>query len=209
MSPAIGPSASSRPSVSRQIVTDVSRTIVVFVIGCVAIAVLSVWHQLLLVTRPNDPIETVSDRSDSDPDIVEYELSWYRYIKAFDAHHGPGGGIDRSIGSGSFLRGLRVWMSSRFLRGYTLDDAVFVCPNAPRVLRVHQAGHAPSFGQEFSTLARSCRENDGLPDEPLYTFDVMLPGDFPHTFLRLRDFRGLTETYEQWVRTGRIKRVRW
>ncbi|RDI69998.1 hypothetical protein DWB78_15305 [Halopelagius longus] len=138
---------------------------------------------------------------------MEYELDWYRYLKAFDAHHGAGGSPERDVRSGSFLRGLRVWIGTRFLRGYTLGDEVYVCPNAPRVLRVHQAGHAPSFGSEFPPLVRPRREDGGLEDAPVYTLDVMLPGAFPHTFLRLRDSRNLTGAYETWLRDGRIARV--
>jgi hypothetical protein len=36
---------------------------------------------------------------------------------------------------------------------------------------------------------------------------VMLPGRFPHTCCRLRDERGLRETYREWLREGRIRRV--
>ena len=38
------------------------------------------------------------------------------------------------------------------------------------------------------------------------TLDVMLPGNVPHTALRLRDPRGLGEAYDEWLRQGRIAR---
>lgn len=110
--------------------------------------------------------------------------------------------------------GLSTDVASLMLAGATAGglatriSASVVCPNAPRVLRVHQAGHAPAFGRGCETLVQPRRENGGLDDEPLYTLDVMLPGDFPHTVLRLRDPRGLTDRYEAWLRDGKITRVR-
>lgn len=194
------------PSVRRELVADVYRTVGALVVGGVAIALLSAWHRLTSATADDAPTPpSPADRAAAA--VVERELGWYRYVKAFDAHHGPGGDPGRDVRSGSFLRGLRVWASARFLRGYTLGDEVYVCPNAPRVLRVHQAGHAPAFGGEFPTLVRPRRADGGLADAPLYTLDVMLPGDFPHTFLRLRDPRGLADAYEEWRRDGRIVRV--
>jgi hypothetical protein len=45
-----------------------------------------------------------------------------------------------------------------------------------------------------------------LEDKPLRTLDVMLPGVFPNTLFRFRDQRGLGERYDEWVRTGPIRR---
>ncbi|WP_424016223.1 hypothetical protein ACOZ4N_00200 (plasmid) [Halorientalis pallida] len=190
----------------RVVFRDACRAVGVLFVGGLAIAVLSLWHRTI------SSIQAARDGPEAEPrnnpEIIEYEFDWYRYIKAFDAHHGPGGGPDRAVDSGVFVRGLRVWLSNRCLRGYTLENEVYVCPKAPRVLRVHQAGHAPAFGKGCETLVQPYRENGGLDDEPLYTFDVMLPGNFPHTLLRLRDPRGLTDRYEAWLRDGNITRVR-
>lgn len=198
----------SKTGILYEVIVDISQTIAVLVVGCLGIVVLVVWHRLSLSEQSQHKAPHNPSSDEIAPDIIEYELGWYHYMKAFDAHHGPGGSPERDFESGSFLRGLQTWINTRFLRGYTLDDDVYVCQNAPRVLRVHQAGHAPSFGSEFRTLVRPRRENGGLADAPLYTLDVMLPGDFPHTFLRLRDSRGLTEAYEEWLREGRIVRIR-
>jgi hypothetical protein len=54
-----------------------------------------------------------------------------------------------------------------------------------------------SFDRTSRTLSRARRPDGGPPDEPLRTLDAMLPGRFPHTPLRLRDPRGLGETYEE------------
>ncbi|PGF13880.1 hypothetical protein CP556_22555 [Natrinema sp. CBA1119] len=182
------------------------RAIGVLLAGGLAIAVLSLWHWAISSIQAARDGPGTEERDD--PALSEYELDWYQYIKAFDAPHGPGGGPDRAIDSGAFVRGLRVWLKTRCLRGYTLEKEVYVCPNAPQVLRVHQAGHAPAFGKECETLVQPRRENGGLDDEALYTLDVMLPGDFPHTLLRLRDSRGLMDRYEAWLRDGKIARVR-
>ncbi len=200
----------SRSGVLRAVAGDTYRVVAGLLVGGVAIAALSLWHRSIAVVRT--PVDESGTNREADlrvdPTVVEHELDWYRYVKAFDAHHGPGGGPGRAVASGSFLRGLRVWLATRCLRGYTLGNEVYVCPNAPRVLRVHQAGHAPAFGRKCPTLVRPRRDDGGLDDEPLATLDVMLPGDFPHTLLRLRDPRGLTERYERWVREGRIQRAR-
>lgn len=189
----------------RTVLRDVCRVIGVLLVGGIAIAVLSLWHWAISsVQGARDGPET-KEREESE--LIEYELDWYRYIKAFDAHHGPGGGPDRATDSGAFVRGLRVWLETRCLRGYTLENEVYICPNAPRVLRVHQAGHAPAFGKGCETLVQPRRKDGELDDEPLYTFDLMLPGDFPRTFLRLRDPRGLSDRYEAWLRDGKITRV--
>ncbi|SEO74550.1 hypothetical protein SAMN05216388_101814 [Halorientalis persicus] len=185
---------------------DACRTVGVLLVSGLAIAVLSLWHRT--ISSVQAVRDGPGDEPHDNPEILEYELDWYRYIKAFDAHHGPGGGPDRAIDSGMFVRGLREWLATRCLRGYTLENEVYVCPKAPQILRVHQAGHAPAFGKESETLVQPRRENGGLDDEPLYTLDVMLPGDFPHTLLRLRDPRGLTDRYEAWLRDGNITRVR-
>lgn len=198
-------SRSGRLGVLGEMLVDAVGFLGSILVGCLAIALLSLWHRFTsLVT--GGPARAASS-GDDDADVVEYELGWYHYLKAMDAHHGPGGSPDRSIDSGSALRGLGVWIGTRFLRGYTLGDEVYVCSNAPQVVRVHQLGHAPSFGSEFPTLVYDRRESGGLEDAPLRTFDVMLPGDFPHTFLRLRDPRGLTDAYERWLQAGRLQRV--
>lgn len=193
-----------------RIVGHALGTVAALAVGGVAIAAMSLWHWAIAVPRAARRALTGHDdrREDADdPDLVEYELGWYRYVRAFDAHHGPDGSPDREPDSGSFRRGLRIWIGTRLLRGYTLDNEVYVCPNAPRVLRVHQAGHAPAFGRDCETLVRPRRENGGLDDEPLRTLDVMMPGDFPHTLLRFRDPRGLGKRYGEWLREGRIARV--
>lgn len=199
-------SSPSKGNALRTVFRDVCLAIGVLLAGGLAIAILSLWHSAI------SSIKVARDRPEAeardDPALIEYELDWYRYIKAFDAHHGPGGGPDRTIDSGAFIRGLRLWLETRCLRGYTLENEVYVCPKAPQVLRVHQAGHAPAFGKRCDTLVQPRRQNGGLDDEPLNTLDVMLPGDFPHTLLRLRDPRGLTDRYEAWLRDGKIKRVR-
>ena len=199
-------SPASKGNALRAVFGDVCRATGVLLVGGLAIAVLSLWHRGISSIQAARQRPGVEERDN--PTLVEYEFDWYRYIKAFDAHHGPGGGPDRAIASGAFVRGLRVWLETRCLRGYTLENEVYVCPGAPRVLRVHQAGHAPAFGKECETLVQPRRENGGLDDEPLSTLDVMLPGDFPHTLLRLRDSRGLTDRYEAWLRDGKIARVR-
>ena len=173
------------------------------------LAVFHAWHAVLRLVRgpvggdaagdpPSDP--------EGEPAVHEYERGWYDYVRGFDVHHGPAAAPDDSPEHGSFGRGLRRWADSSYLRGYTLGDEVYVCPACPRVVRVHQAGHAPSFGTEFGTLAAERRPDGGLPDEPLRTLDVMLPGRLPHTLLRLRDSRGLGETYDRWVASGRVRR---
>lgn len=137
-----------------------------------------------------------------DPDVVEHERNWYDYLRGFHAHHGDADGDHPE--HGSFWTGLVLWYETRCLRGYTHGDDVYLCPNVPRVVRVHQAGHAPSFGAAFEPLRTERRPDGGLDDEPLRTLNVMMPGRFPHTLLRLRDPRGLDETYEEWRRTGRL-----
>lgn len=166
------------------------------------LASMAVWHALLAILRDEPADVPVAD----DPDLVEHERNWYDYIRGFHAHHGEGTSGDRPE-HGDFRAGLLRWRESDYLRGYTLGDEVYLCPNAPRALRVHQAGHAPAFGREFEPLRTERRADGGLDDEPLRTLDVMLPGGFPHAFLRLRDPRGLGRSYDEWLREGRIRRV--
>ncbi|WP_226042856.1 hypothetical protein [Natrinema sp. DC36] len=135
----------SKSNALRAVFSDVCRAIGVLLAGGLAIAVLSLWHRAISSIQVARDGPGTKERDD--PALIEYELDWYQYIKAFDAHHGPGGGPDRAIDSGAFVRGLRVWLKTRCLRGYTIENEVFVCPNAPRMLRVHQAGHAPAFGK--------------------------------------------------------------
>jgi hypothetical protein len=180
-----------------------------------ALVGLHAWHALLRIARARDDPSVAAVAADGGPDpaIVEHERGWYDYLRGFHAHHGdpesygvpeaPGDGPEH----GDLWHGLDAWWQSNCLRGYTLGDDVYVCPGTPCVVRVHQAGHAPSFGREFRTLADERRENGGLPDEPLRTLDVMLPGRFPHTCCRLPDERGLRETYDEWLREGYIRRL--
>ena len=170
--------------------------------GLVAVAALAFWNAAVRRVAGDDtagPIESAVD-----PAVVEHERNWYDYLRGFDAHHGD---VDGSHPEhGSVRRGLELWLASGCPRGYTRGDHTYVCANAPRVLRVHQAGHAPAFGGEFDPLRTVRRPDGGLADEPLRTLDVMLPGAVPHTLLRLRDPRGLGETYDAWLRDGRIVR---
>src|SRR6056297_3589823 len=99
---------------------DGARTAAALVAGSFVIATVSVWHRFLRALRSSSEPSSQPSDDGSDPDLVEYELGWYRYLKAFDAHHGPTGGPDREPASGSFLRGLRTWLATRCLRGYTL-----------------------------------------------------------------------------------------
>jgi hypothetical protein len=170
----------------------------------VALAVVAGWNAFVArVGRENVP--EPPDDPVSEPDLVEHERNWYDYLRGFHAHHG--GAFGDHPEHGSFWPGLELWLETHCLRGYTLGNHTYLCPNAPRVLRVHQAGHAPSFGRQFETLWTERRPDGGLDDEPLWAFDVMLPGDFPHALLRFRDLRGLGETYGEWVRDGRVRRV--
>ena len=171
--------------------------------GLLALVCVAAWNAAVARALGESDGPDSADGAET-PDLVEHERNWYDYIRGFHAHHGD---VDGHLPEhGSFRSGLELWLEARCLRGYTLDDDVYVCPNAPRVLRVHQAGHAPSFGSQFEPLRTERREDGGLDDEPLRTLDVMLPGDVPHTVLRLRDPRGLGETYDEWLRQGRIAR---
>lgn len=173
--------------------------------GAVAVPIISLWNGLM--SRRERPL-TQPDTPLPEPRVVEHVRGWRSYLRGFDAHFGPDGHPGRSPEDGDLVAGLARWAGSRFLRGYTLGDHVYVCPATPRTVRVHQAGHTPAFGDLFEPLAGDYRDDGGLPDEPLRTLDVMLPGDFPHTFLRLTDRRGLGGAYRAWYREGRIRRVR-
>lgn len=175
-------------------------------VGAIAVPVVALWNRLLV--RRDRPLPPAGDSQSTDSDIVEHVRGWRAYLRGFDAHFGPDGHPDRPPAGGDLVDGLARWTASRFLRGYTLGADVYVCPNTPLTVRVHQAGHTPAFGEAFEPLVGDYREDGGLPDEPLRTVDVMLPGDFPHTFLRLTDRRGLAEAYRAWCRDGRIRRVR-
>lgn len=192
-------------------------------IGLLALPLVAAWNRLVTALSPvpeagtaADPAsgaaavavgDSASGSAPDDPAIVEHERGWLAYLRGFDAHHGPDGSPDGTPADGSLLRGLRCWVDSDFLRGYTLGNDVYVLRSAPAIVRIHQAGHAPAFGAVFAPLAGEYRDDGGLPDEPLHTLDVMLPGDFPHTFLRLQDSRGLRGLYRDWVQSGRIERV--
>lgn len=176
--------------------------------GLLAIALLACWNAFVAGLAGTGGRDEGSDGPGSaDAAIAEHERNWYDYIRGFHVHHGDVDAETDSPEHGSFRTGLDLWLDSGCLRGYTLGDDTYVCSRAPRVLRVHQAGHAPSFGRQFEPLRADRRADGGLADEPLSTFDVMLPGGFPHTLLRLRDSRGLGATYDEWVRRGRIERV--
>lgn len=168
-------------------------------LALVALLGIDLWNRLVTLgeTLPAPP-------QSEDPDLVEHERNWYDYLRGFHAHHGDTA-VDHPE-HGSFWTGLIRWYESGCLRGYTLGDDVYLCPNTPRTVRIHQAGHAPSFGAPFEPLRTERRADGGLEDEPLRTLDVMMPGRFPHTLLRLRDPRGLGETYEEWREAGRIAR---
>lgn len=170
--------------------------------GLVAVVAIACWNAAVTRVIGDDAVEPPD--ADVDTEVVEHGRNWYDYLRGFDAHHGDGAGDHPE--HGSVRRGLERWLASGCLRGYTLGDHTYVCSNAPRVLRVHQAGHTPAFGDAFEPLRAERRADGGLPDEPLRTLDVMLPGAVPHTLLRLRDPRGLGETYNDWLREGRIAR---
>lgn len=174
-------------------------------VALLAIPLLSLWNALVTARSssgapgPADP--------DREPRIVEHERRWRTYIQGFHVHHGDDATPGESPADGDFWEGLRLWLDSRFLRGYTIGNDVYLCPRTPERIRVHQAGHTPAFGDMFEPLSGDYRADGGLPDEPLRTLDVMLPGDFPHTFLRVRDPRGLTGAYRAWLHDGSIRRV--
>lgn len=173
--------------------------------GLVGIVVVTLWNRAVSFgsgTLPRGPAAAEGERA-----VIEHERGWRTYLRGFHAHHGEGGNPDRPPKSGDLWRGLDLWVGSRFLRGYTLGDDIYLCPGAPLPVRVHQTGHTPAFGAAFEPIRGDRRDDGGLPDEPLWTFDVMLPGDFPHTFLRLSDRRGLREGYREWRFEGRIARV--
>lgn len=140
----------------------------------------------------------------ADPELIEHERNWYDYLRGYHVHLGDAEGTHPE--HGSFAEGLLTWWATDCMRGYTRGNDVYLCPNAPEIVRVHQVGHAPAFAQQFEPLRTDRREDGGLEDEPLSTFDVMLPGSFLHTLLRVRDSRGLRDTYERWVETGRVAR---
>lgn len=169
-------------------------------VAVVVLAAFAAWHCLLASLR-----DTVNPAA-GDPLVVEYERNVYDYVRGFDVHHGTGEAPGDSPEHGSFPRDLRVWLDANCLRGYTLGNEVYVLANAPRAVRVHQSGHAPAFGRTFDTLQAPRCPDGGLPDEPLTTLDVMVPGRFPHTFFRVRDRRGLRAAYVRWLRKGHIVR---
>lgn len=174
-------------------------------VGLLALPVVVVWDRL--ITRREQSLSRADDPA-AEPAVVEHERGWPRYLRGFDAHHGRGGTPDGTPSNGDLVAGLARWAESGFLRGYTLGNHVYVCRDAPRPVRIHQAGHTPAFGEVFEPLAGERRPDGGLPDEPLHTLDVMLAGDFPHTFLRFTDRRGLAGAYRAWLHDGRIDRVR-
>ncbi|WP_255195571.1 hypothetical protein [Halorarius litoreus] len=165
----------------------------------VALVVVAGWNAV--VTRVG---EVPDDGTSDDPLVVEHERNWYDYLRGYHVHVGDGDG--HLPEHGSLREGLVTWWETDCMRGYTRGNDVYLCPNAPTVVRVHQAGHAPAFGREFDPLRIERREDGALEDEPLRTLDVMLPAGFPHSLLRLRDRRGLGEAYERWVATGRLAR---
>lgn len=173
-------------------------------VGLLAIPVVALWNRLVTARSPVPE----AGRATTDAAVTEHERGWVDYLRGFDAHHGPEGSPDARPAEGSLRRGLRLWVEADFLRGYTLGDDVYVLRGTPTVVRIHQAGHTPTFGAVFEPLADEYRSDGGLPDEPLHTLDVMLPGEFPHTLLRLRDRRGLRGAYRAWLHDGRIDRVR-
>lgn len=175
--------------------------------GLVALPLMAVWNRL--VTAAETPIPR-GPAGDESPRVIEHERGWVGYVRGYDAHNGPGpgGSPDATPEDGRFWRGLGVWAAGQWMRGYTVGRHVYLCPNAPRTVRVHQAAHAPAFGAVFDPLRGEPRENGGLPDEPLTTVDVMLPGRFPHSLFRLTDRRGIGGAYAAWLHDGAIRRVR-
>jgi hypothetical protein len=167
----------------------------------VALVVMATWNALVVRLGDRPPAAAPTP---TDPAVVEHERNWYDYLRGYHVH--VGGGEGELPEHGSFVEGLVTWWDTDCMRGYTRGNDVYLCPNAPLVVRVHQAGHAPAFGRVFEPLRTERRADGGLEDEPLRTFDVMLPGTFPHTLLRFRDSRGLRDTYEQWVTAGTIAR---
>ena len=166
-----------------------------------ALVVMATWNALVVRVGAAPPTAATAA---TDPAVVEHERNWYDYLRGYHVHLGDGEGDLPE--HGSFVEGLLTWWDTDCMRGYTRGDDVYLCPNAPPIVRVHQAGHAPAFGRVFEPLRTERREDGGLEDEPLRTLDVMLPGTFPHTLLRFRDSRGLRDTYDHWVETGRIAR---
>ncbi|WP_135364379.1 hypothetical protein [Halosimplex halophilum] len=195
------------------------RALLLTAVGLLAVPVVAAWNRVVTAREPVPPAgssptasgpatdTSAADHSTDAPAVTEHERSWPDYLRGFDAHHSPEGSADAGPDEGSLFRGVRLWVESDFLRGYTLGDDVYVVPRAPTVVRVHQAGHTPEFGAAFDPLAADYRGDGGLPDEPLHTADVMLPGKFPHTFLRLRDPRGLRGAYRAWLHDGHLERV--
>lgn len=174
-------------------------------VALLAIPLMTIWNLIVTAGSRNDVASSVD--SETPPRIREHERNWRSYIRGFDAHHDDDGAPDKGPDDGDFWEGLLLWLNSRFLRGYTIGNDVYVCPRTPRKVRIHQAGHTPVFGEIFEPLEADYQADGGLPDEPLRTLDVMLPGDFPHTFLRLKDPRGLTGAYRAWLHDGTIQRV--
>lgn len=170
------------------------------VAASVALVVVAGWNALVARLGETPTPGTAA----SDPAVVEHERNWYDYVRGYHVHLGDGDGDHPE--HGSFVEGLLTWWDTDCMRGYTRGNDVYLCPNAPTVVRVHQAGHAPAFGREFEPLRTERRDDGGLEDEPLRTLDVMLPAGAPHSLLRLRDSRGLRDTYDEWVSTGRIAR---
>lgn len=174
-------------------------------VALLAIPLMSIWNFLVTAGSRYEAASSVDSEAPSR--IGEHERNWPSYIRGFHAHHGEDGAPDKEPGDGDFWEGLLLWLDSRFLRGYTIGNDVYVCPRTPERVRVHQAGHTPAFGEIFEPLVADYQADGGLPDEPLRTLDVMLPGDFPHTFLRLKDTRGLAGAYRAWLHDGTIQRV--
>lgn len=172
--------------------------------GLVALPVMALWNRLATIAETPLPREPTY----GEPRVIEHERDWMTYIRGYDAHNGPGGSPEAPPSEGRFWRGLAVWAEGQWMRGYTKGKHVYLCPDAPRIVRVHQAAHAPAFGAVFDPLRTEPRENGGLPDEPLATFDVMLPGRFPHSLLRATDRRGIGGAYAAWVHDRAIRRVR-
>ena len=182
------------------------RRLLLAAVGLLALPAVALWNRAM--RRRERPLPRDTDPA-AEPVVVEHVRDWATYLRGFDAHHGPSGSPDPTVdpAAGDLRSGLATWVEHRCLRGYTIGAHVYVCPDAPRVVRVHQAGHAPAFGEVFEPLAAEERDDGGLPDEPLHTLDVMLPGAFPHTFLRRTDRRGLAGAYRAWFHDGRLERV--
>lgn len=143
-----------------------------------------------------------------EPAITVHERSWAGYWRGIDSSKN-----DASDPAASAWRGFVRWVKGFFYRAYSTEDDgtpydedVFASPWFPEKLQAHEAAHTRVFGGQFPCHPY---EHDpcghGLDHEPLFEFDLMLPGYLsPLRFSDLRDIRG---AYSEWVHDGRVKFV--